>query len=199
MSSIIFAAVNFLSIMGIASGFESENGIEWSRIASTSGVNLGFLPHHDVKYAVELQVPSKVFPAGKLEMAFVANTSNSIDKQSAGIDDFKLTVQYDCSARRILENSHGFGISNLQTISEPMPGADATPSEPKLDHHDGPHCSATDFPCDGGTKAFICHYSVFKGYSTYCVSEEDTDVIHFYPNDYCGSCVGGYGGGNANS
>ncbi|CAJ1955867.1 unnamed protein product [Cylindrotheca closterium] len=30
VSATLFAAVNFLSIMGIASGFESENGIEWS-------------------------------------------------------------------------------------------------------------------------------------------------------------------------
>lgn len=30
ISSLLFAAVNFLSIMGIASGFESENGIAWS-------------------------------------------------------------------------------------------------------------------------------------------------------------------------
>jgi len=30
ISATLFAAVNFLSIMGIASGFEAENGIEWS-------------------------------------------------------------------------------------------------------------------------------------------------------------------------
>ena len=30
MSSLLFAGVNFLSIMGIASGFESEDGISWS-------------------------------------------------------------------------------------------------------------------------------------------------------------------------
>jgi MFS superfamily sulfate permease-like transporter len=30
ISSLLFAAVNFLSIMGIASGFESEDGIPWS-------------------------------------------------------------------------------------------------------------------------------------------------------------------------
>lgn len=30
LSALLFAAVNFLSIMGIASGFESENGIKWS-------------------------------------------------------------------------------------------------------------------------------------------------------------------------
>lgn len=43
LSSIIFAAVNFLSIMGIASGFESENGIEWSaeREMVSQGVSCG--------------------------------------------------------------------------------------------------------------------------------------------------------------
>ena len=30
VSATLFAAVNFLSIMGIASGFETENGIPWS-------------------------------------------------------------------------------------------------------------------------------------------------------------------------
>ena len=45
----------------------------------------------------------------------------------------------------------------------------------------GPHCTVKDFPCEGGTQAYICHYSVFKGYNTYCVNEEDTDVIRFYP------------------
>merc|ERR1712157_309652 len=30
ITSMLFAAVNFLSIMGIASGFETENGIAWS-------------------------------------------------------------------------------------------------------------------------------------------------------------------------
>jgi len=30
ITSLLFAGVNFLSIMGISSGFESENGIEWS-------------------------------------------------------------------------------------------------------------------------------------------------------------------------
>ena len=30
MSAILFSAVNFLSVMGILSGFEAENGIEWS-------------------------------------------------------------------------------------------------------------------------------------------------------------------------
>ena len=43
LSSTIFAAVNFLSIMGIASGFESENGIAWSaeRELVAQGVSCG--------------------------------------------------------------------------------------------------------------------------------------------------------------
>ena len=43
VSATLFAAVNFLSIMGIASGFESENGIEWSasRELMSQGVSCG--------------------------------------------------------------------------------------------------------------------------------------------------------------
>jgi sulfate permease, SulP family len=43
LSSTMFAAVNFLSIMGIASGFESENGIAWSakRELIAQGVSCG--------------------------------------------------------------------------------------------------------------------------------------------------------------
>jgi len=43
ISATLFAAVNFLSIMGIASGFESENGIAWSapRELMSQGVSCG--------------------------------------------------------------------------------------------------------------------------------------------------------------
>jgi MFS superfamily sulfate permease-like transporter len=43
VSATLFAAVNFLSIMGIASGFESENGIAWSapRELISQGVSCG--------------------------------------------------------------------------------------------------------------------------------------------------------------
>lgn len=43
VSATLFAAVNFLSIMGIASGFESENGIAWSapRECIAQGVSCG--------------------------------------------------------------------------------------------------------------------------------------------------------------
>jgi SulP family sulfate permease len=43
ISATLFAAVNFLSIMGIASGFEADNGIEWSasRECISQGVACG--------------------------------------------------------------------------------------------------------------------------------------------------------------
>merc|ERR1712176_1528456 len=43
VTSILFAGVNFLSIMGIASGFETENGISWSapRELIAQGVSCG--------------------------------------------------------------------------------------------------------------------------------------------------------------
>jgi len=43
ITSILFAGVNFLSIMGIASGFESENGIPWSapRELIAQGISCG--------------------------------------------------------------------------------------------------------------------------------------------------------------
>jgi hypothetical protein len=40
----------------------------------------------------------------------------------------------------------------------------------------------------------VCHYSAREGYQTYCVPESDSDVIAYVPKDYCGPCVGGYGG-----
>jgi len=59
------------------------------------------------------------------------------------------------------------------------------------------HCSAMDYPCgaDGNLFVNVCHYSTKEGYQTYCVPESDSDVISYMPKDYCGPCVGGFGGG----
>jgi hypothetical protein len=40
---------------------------------------------------------------------------------------------------------------------------------------------------------YACHYSARHGYQTFCVPELDSDILGFYPKDYCGPCVGGYG------
>jgi hypothetical protein len=54
-------------------------------------------------------------------------------------------------------------------------------------------CVNEDYPCGpNNDNVHVCHYSARDGYKTYCVPEEDSDVLRFYPKDYCGPCVGGY-------
>lgn len=55
-------------------------------------------------------------------------------------------------------------------------------------------CSVEHYPCgDDGNSVHVCHYSPKDGYQTYCVPEADSDVVAYFPKDYCGPCVGGYG------
>jgi hypothetical protein len=57
-------------------------------------------------------------------------------------------------------------------------------------------CDSVDYPCEDGDKSdmvYVCHYSAKHGYQTFCVTEPDSDILGFYPKDYCGPCVGGYG------
>jgi hypothetical protein len=71
----------------------------------------------------------------------------------------------------------------------------AAVGEPSADGKDGHFCVSEDYPCgDDGDRVFVCHYSARDGYKTFCVPEPDSDVLAFYPKDYCGPCVGGYGG-----
>ena len=167
-------------------------GISWSRSKIADGQDFGFLSDNDAVHFVILEIPASKFSTGTLPFAFDVATSNSIDNASAGLDNFRLTARYGCGGdeRRLddVGGEHHFGMENFNSV------ADRTKASQGGDELDGPHCEAVDFPCDGGKKTYICHYSVFKGYNTYCVEEEDSDVIRFYPNDYCGPCVGGYGG-----
>jgi hypothetical protein len=79
------------------------------------------------------------------------------------------------------------------------PEAFKTPpaNEPSVYDEDIPYCVSEDFPCEGGEGSdlvFVCHYSARKGYETFCIPETDSDILRFYPNDYCGPCDGGFGG-----
>jgi len=54
-------------------------------------------------------------------------------------------------------------------------------------------CVVEDYPCGpNNDKVLACHYSARDGYKTFCVPEEDSDALRYYPKDYCGPCVGGY-------
>jgi len=62
------------------------------------------------------------------------------------------------------------------------------------DDEDVPYCLSDDYPCEGeeDNMVFVCHYSARQGYQTFCVPEADSDILRFYPHDYCGNCK--YGG-----
>jgi len=50
-------------------------------------------------------------------------------------------------------------------------------------------CSAEDYPCGNDPNmVYVCHYSKKDGYQTFCVHEKDSDVMAYYPKDYCGRC-----------
>jgi hypothetical protein len=84
-----------------------------------------------------------------------------------------------CNERRMNEESFQHG----------------TVDEPSEDMEDVPYCVSEDFPCDGEEEnmVYVCHYSTRQGYQTFCVPETDSDILRFYPHDYCGPCEGGYG------
>jgi len=62
------------------------------------------------------------------------------------------------------------------------------------DDEDVPYCLSKDYPCEGeeDNMVYVCHYSARQGYQTFCVPEADSDILRFYPHDYCGTCK--YGG-----
>ena len=77
------------------------------------------------------------------------------------------------------------------------PRLDPPANEPSVNDEDTPYCVREDFPCEdgeGSAMVSVCHYSARKGYETFCIPETDSDILRFYPNDYCGPCEGGYGG-----
>jgi hypothetical protein len=105
----------------------------------------------------------------------------STDVTSAGIDNVRLTAVCKPIQRRDLEQA---------VSSQSLPVA-----EPDMYADDGSsYCSAEDFPCEGAGYVHICHYDARRGYRTFCLPEADSEVLRFYKSDYCGPCIGGYGG-----
>jgi hypothetical protein len=51
------------------------------------------------------------------------------------------------------------------------------------------YCLKEDFPCGPNNENVnVCHYSSRYGYKTFCVPEDDSDVLAYYPKDHCGPC-----------
>lgn len=134
----------------------------------------------DNVYVIEVDIPKRWWMNNdnKLPFGFRVNTSNDINEDSYGIDDF--TVQVDCGSQR----------RAMDTIEDPPE------SEPSEEGEDGSYyCKASDYPCgEGRDMVHVCHYSTRLGYQTFCIPEEDSEVLRFYGNDYCGPCAGGFKG-----
>jgi hypothetical protein len=91
-------------------------------------------------------------------------------------------------AEKIAESAEAF---KLAAVNE----SQAAANEPSVDAKDGHFCVSDDYPCgENSDSVYVCHYSARDGYKTFCVPEPDSDVLAFYPKDYCGPCIGGYGG-----
>jgi hypothetical protein len=138
----------------------------------------------DSIYAVKMTIPKYWYEKNgyKLRISFKIETATSINKESYGIDNFRLHAS--CK-RRQLDSEDG------SVVSPPA-------SEPDESGDDGSfYCLSVDFPCEGGAGMVnVCHYSTRKGYETFCIPEADSEILRFYTQDYCGPCVGGFGGVN---
>lgn len=131
---------------------------------------------------------------GQLTVAF---------KTDYGVDDVTLTTVCDTT----LPNTPGYAAvvddrsRRAQEVVEEEEAATDSEQQPPVEEpdtggqDDSYYCSSEDFPCgEDGTMVHVCHYSARTGYKTYCVPEPDSEIIRFYSNDYCGPCVGGFGG-----
>lgn len=74
-----------------------EDGIVWWRDTFEQGSNLGFDGTWDKKHLVELTIPASKFPENELTIGFKAETSKDLYKESAGVDNIKITAHYDCA------------------------------------------------------------------------------------------------------
>jgi hypothetical protein len=100
-----------------------------------------------------------------------------ISRESYGIDNF--SIQAECAK----SNRH-----EAEILADELAVSDS--ARPK-------YCLARDLPCEEGEgMVHLCHYTRKTGYQTFCVPEADSEVLQFYVHDYCGPCVGGFGGVN---
>lgn len=111
------------------------------------------------------------------------NTRQLLDQESAS----SLESHYIDSLREAQKqavNPRGFKTASETTTNE---------STEDGERH---FCQSEDYPCgDELDMVYVCHYSAKDGFQTFCVHEPDSDIMGYYPKDYCGRCRGGYGTG----
>jgi hypothetical protein len=128
-------------------------------------------------YGISMQIDGETWVGrgDKLHIVIAVETAVPMSEDSYAIDNF--SIEMNGCKRRMLETPE----------SEPIENGD-----------DGAYyCLASDFACgDAPHMVHVCHYSTLLGYQTFCIPEADSEVLRFYGGDYCGPCVGGFGGVN---
>ena len=191
---------------------DTQAGIEWTRNVISQGSNLGFGEANDEKYLVQMTVPEEQFFEDKLFFG-ISVVLNEDSENSAGIDDLMMEAHYHCQERRALllgsalQKSKNGGINNRTSTAATTPigpninqdlvdltTADATGDDSSDDTNDGRYCLSEDFPCgaadDDTDVVYVCHYSKLRGFQTLCIPEKESHILRYYPQDYCGPCVG---------
>merc|ERR1711933_404303 len=152
-------------------------------------------------HKIDLNIPSHYISADgkvKLELELVVHNPTSA---SAGFQNFDVTVFKSC----VGDVTEGSSADHSSSDIGSQPITKDTIIDQKSEHNvassemnsEGPYCRARDFPCEGGDNmVYACHYSGRQGYQTFCIPESDSEILRFYTKDYCGPCVGGYGGIN---
>jgi hypothetical protein len=148
-------------------------------IVKRASRNMGFSSATDEQFTIKVEIPKNWYPKGELEIGFRVDMRKSIYFNGGGIDNFGIAAECPDSK-----------VGDRRAEEKNLPAL-----EPSSDAEDGSfYCTSEDFPCEDGSKTHVCHYSSRRGYQTFCIPEADSEILRFYSNDYCGPCVGGYGG-----
>jgi hypothetical protein len=176
----------------------SKFGITWLRYSITPSMNVAFNEtFSDQAHKVELYIPPIHYVNGNLNIDFAIDMDDIIENESAGMDNIKVTSNGLCDT-----SSSAFANGSvIPSKSGPNRLLDENERLSKLNAQiydtgnevETAYCSAKEYPCEEG-KVNICHYSPHLGYHTFCLSEEESDIVKFYAKSYCGPCVGGFSG-----
>lgn len=182
----------------------SKAGIIWLRYSITPAMKVAFNSNYsDQAHKVEMRIPPSYYSDGFLEIEIRVTMDDVIENESAGIDNLKVMAHGLCS----INNPINTGTTINQQENGPDRLLEGNQGKAKLVHRNAiadqsdlsndegtPFCSSEDYPCTGENTVYICHYNPHIGYQTFCVPEEESDIVKFYANSYCGPCVGGFGG-----
>jgi len=205
-----FAIINNVIVpFGLPKDKEEANSNDGGYIFSDGGIELfrqATVTSEGIRHAVVITVPNKFFEDDSIDFEVLLSSSTE-SNQSFGIGKFKIEAHGVCGRRSLevhagttddsLTNKGFYYDGGIKSVSKEEQKQTNNKKEKvsDADIEEGPYCLAKDYPCDGGDNmAYACHYSGRQGYQTFCIPEEDSEIIRFYPKDYCGPCVGGYGG-----